>query len=159
MAGGGNGRLHHRLPPAALGEDEGQMMGGRLVDHDGRNHAHATLLEVQEIPLAEIPPDEIRRIPEAHARSLPAGEPVEIGLRLMVIVPARAEDHRVEAVKAPSGSVPGNAGDRDMAVLERALDVEIAVGDVRPGETRDEADAAGHRADTTTGEGTPGSGY
>src|SRR5678816_2314635 len=123
------------------------MHGGRLVDHHGGHHAYPTLLGVQQIALAEIPADEIGRIPEAHARSLPAGEPVEKGLRLMVIVPARAEDHRVEVVKALSGSVPGNAGDRDMAVLQRALDVEIAVGDVRPGETRDEADAAGHRAD------------
>jgi hypothetical protein len=80
MAGGGDGRLHHRFPPAALGEDKGQMMGRRLVDDHGRNHPHATLLEVQQVPLAEIPADEFRRIPEAHALGLPAGQPVEKGL-------------------------------------------------------------------------------
>jgi hypothetical protein len=159
MAGGGDGRLHHGLRPAALGEKHGQTHGGRLVDHQGGHHAYPTLLEVQQIALAEIPADEIGMIPEAHALGLPAGEPVEEGLRLMVIVPARAEDHRVEAVEALRGSVPGKAGDRDLASLERARDVKIALGDIRPGETRDETDAAGHPADTTTGQRRAGLGY
>src|SRR5882724_7843515 len=124
------------------------MKAGRLLDHDGGNHDNPAVLEVEQIALAQIPADEIGRVPEGHALRFPTGEPGKKNLRRMVIVPARAEDHRVKAVEPLLGGIPGNAGDRDISDFERPLDVQVAVGDVRPGETCDEADAAAHSGDS-----------
>jgi hypothetical protein len=121
-------------------------VGGRgLTQKDGGNHADATLFEIEQIPLGEVPSDETRRVPEAYAGGLPAGEPREVGFRLVMIVPARAEDDGVEAVEPLLRRVPGNARDRDAAGFERPPDMAIALRDVRPGEAGDEADAAGRR--------------
>jgi hypothetical protein len=121
------------------------VAGRGLLQQDGGNDADATLIEIQQIPLGEVPPDETRRVPEAYAGGLPAGEPREVGLRLVMIVPARAEDDGVESVESPLWCIPGNARDRDAAGFECPLDMAIAVRDVRPGEAGDEADAVGWR--------------
>jgi hypothetical protein len=115
---------------------------GLLEDYGG-NDADATLLEIQQIPLAEVPADEIRGVPESHAGRLPAGKPGEVGLRRMMIVPARAEDDGVESVEPLRRRIPGKARDGDAAGFERPPDVTIAVRDVRPREAGDEADARG----------------
>ena len=123
----------------------GSCEAASLVEHDRRHRRDAGGGQLQQVALAQVPADETRRVPDRHPGGVEEVQPRGKRLDRVVVVPVRAKDDRVEVAEVLVSAVPGTGGDGDAPALQGRLNQGVAIRDVRPRRTRDEADAAGCR--------------
>ena len=111
-----------------------------LQDHGGHG-GHAGRLQGGQVALAQVPADQVGRVPDARPRALEAVEPGPEPLGVEVVLPVGAQHHRVEAVEVGARHVPRSGLHHRPAALERPLRQPVALRDLRPAPAGHEADA------------------